>query len=414
MAKGNDVKRNSVTVASVAISVVAFAAGSAHAEADFRINSGYRHESNLFRQSKTLPLAPGERRSDDVFSLGGTATANVSPGNFDAVLQLDAGHEWYHRNPDLNNFNYMAQVGVTRETGGIVGLRVDGLSQRSLSSYADIRTRVRNVQDLQRVRGEFTLPITPDIRLVATPEYTQSQNSASFIKLNDFRQYGTGVGLGWYSPIGNSVAVVVSRSYTDGLNDRQVTLANGTTANARIDLVDTGVSVRLRYAPSILTSIEANVGVVHRNDRSILNNNYTGPSGEIILRYEPRASLKFSLTAGRRLEAQSYIFVDSVRSDYVSAAVTAQVLDRLTLNGRMDVGNRQFRYDPIAQIVDGRRERTFRLTGAADYRVLDRVMLGGRVGYDQRRSNLLFGDYKAVTVAATASVAFGNRKSTVF
>lgn len=414
--KGNIVKIRSGAVASVAISVAVLAASSAHAEADLRLNGGYRHESNLYRQSKALTDLTGDRRADNVYSLGGTVTADASPGNFDTVLQLDAGHEWYDRNPNLNNFNYTAQVGVTRETGGIVGLRLDALSQRSLSSYADVRTRVRNVQDLQRVTGEFTLPITPEFRLVANPEYTQSQNSASFIKVNDFRQYGVGVGVGWFSPIGNSVAVTVSRRYTDGLNDRFVPISDTSTVTSRIDLVDTGVAVRLRYAPSILTMIEANVGIIRRDDRSILNNDYTGPSGEVVLRYEPRASLKFSLTTGRRLEAQSYVFVDSVRSDYAAAAVTAQVLDRLTLNGRVDVGNRLFRYDPLAQtiLVQNRKERTFRLNGAADYRLFDRVMLGGRVGYDQRRSNIEFGDYKAMTIAATVSVAFGNRKSTVF
>lgn len=414
--KGKNVTRKSGAVASVAISVAVLAASAAHAEADFRINSGYRHESNLFRQSKDLPRVAGESRADNVVSLGGTVTADIHPGSFDALLQLDAGHEWYDRNPNLDNFNYSAQAGITRETGGIVGLRLDALSQRSLSSYADIRTRVRNVQDLQRVTGEFTLPITPEFRLVANPEFTQSQNSASFVKINDYRQYGVGVGVGWFSPIGNSIAVTVSQRYTDGLEDRRIPVEDGTLVSSRIDLVDTGVAVRLRYAPSILTMVEANVGIIRRNDRSVLNNNYTGPSGEVTLRYEPRASLKFSLSAGRRLEAQSYLFVDSVRSDYAAGTVWIQVLDRLALNGRVDVGRRVFRFDPLAGtiVTQNRNERTFRLNGSADYRIYDRIMLGGRVGYDRRSSNLQFGGYEAVTVAATASIAFGNRQSTVF
>jgi len=410
------VNTRSVAIASVAISVAALASGSAHAEADFRINSGYRHESNLFRQSKALTDQTGERRSDSVFSLGGTVTADVQPGQFDAQLQVDAGHEWYQHNPNLDNFNYSAQLGVTRESGGIVGLRLDALSRRSLSSYADIRARTRNVQDLQRITGEFTVPITPEFRIVANPEYTQSENSATFVRVNDFRQYGTGIGLGWFSPIGNSVAVTIARRYTDGLRDRIIQVPDAPAANSRIDLVDTELGVNLRYAPSILTMIEANVGIVHRNDRSILDNDYTGPSGEVTLRYEPRASLRFALTAGRRLEAQSYVFVDSVRSDYVSGSVTAQVLDRLTLNGRVDYSTRLFRFDPLAGgvVTQSRKERLTRIEGRGDYRILDRIVLGGRLGYERRRSNVTFGEYKAMTVAATVSVAFGNRKSTVF
>jgi hypothetical protein len=412
------VKTRSGAVAVVAISVAALAAGSAQAEVDLRVNSGYRHESNLFRQSKALPNADQQSgsRSDDVFSLGGTVTAEVNPGNFNTVLQLDAGQEWYRRNSALNNFNYTAQAAVTRETGGIVGLRLDALSQRSLSSYADIRTRLRNVQDLQRVTGEFTLPITPDIRLVANPEFTQSQNSADIVKVNDFRQYGTGVGVGWFSPIGNSIAVTVSQRYTDGLSDRTIPVSETQSVLSRINLVDTGVGVKLRYAPSVLTSIEANVGIIRRNDRSVLNNDYTGPSGEVILRYMPRDSFRVSLTAGRRLEAQSYIFIDSVRSDYAAATVVAQVMDQLTLNGRLDIGWRIFRYDPLSQLpqLTDRRERLFRLAGGAEYRLLGRLLLGARAAYDQRRSNIALGGYKAMTIAATASVAFGNRKATVF
>lgn len=409
-------KTGSVAIASVAISVAALASGAAHAEADFRINSGYRYESNLFRQSRALTDQLGERRSDSVLSLGGTVTADVQPGQFDAQLQVDAGHEWYRHNSDLDNFNYSAQLGVTRESGGIVGMRIDALSRRSLSSYADIRTRVRNVQDLQRITGEFTLPITPEFRIVATPEFTQSKNSSSFVNINDFRQYGSGIGLGWFSPIGNSVAVTISRNYTDGLRNRLIQVPDSLPVNSPIDLVDTELGVNLRYAPSILTMIEANVGIVRRNDRSILDNDYTGPSGEVTLRYNPRASLGFSLTAGRRLEAQSYVFVDSVRSDYVSGNVTAQVLDRLTLAGSVDYSTRVFRYDPLAGgvLTQDRKERLWRIEGRADYRLLDRIMLGGRVGYEHRNSNVAFGGYRAMTVAATASFAFGNRKSTVF
>jgi hypothetical protein len=172
----------------------------------------------------------------------------------------------------------------------------------------------------------------------------------------------------------------------------------------------------LRYAPTVLTMVEANVGIVRRNDRSILDNDYTGPSGEVTVRYEPRASLRFSLTAGRRLEAQSYVFVDSVRSDYAAGSVTAQVLDRLTLNGRVDLSRRRFRFNSLQDTVvpEDRKERLMRLEGRADYRVLDRLMLGARTGYERRWSNLQFGEYKAMTIAATASIAFGNRQSTVF
>lgn len=388
--------------------LVLFGTGAARAEYVASVGVGYRHEDNLFRLSKPVSRALNLPRSDNAFSVTANGDVDFHPGDFDVTLSGTVGHEWYDRNSDLDNFFYRAEANVARAPGASVGFNLNARTDRRLSSFADVRSQQRNIQTLHRISNETTFPITPDIRLVLQPDYVESQNSSRQNKVNDFRQYGGGVGIGYYSPLGNSVALTVSRRYTDGLEDRPV-LVGGGLVNSKINLVDTGINLRVRYAPSVITSISADLSYIDRKDRSVLGRDYKGPAGSVTIDYRPRESLSAALTVGRRLDAQSFLFVDSIRTDFIDVSGRAIVADRVRAEASASYYRRRYNFDPtFAPTLIDRRDKTLRLTAGLGYRLFDHIDLGVSGAYERRRTNFVNEDYSAKSVQLTASYTFGS------
>jgi hypothetical protein len=381
----------------------------ANAEIQVEAGGGYRYEDNLFRLPSGASTIPGVQKSDRIASVQGQVDADFHPGDFDGTLTATAAHDWYARNSLLNNFNYSLGVNVQRKPGATVGLSLNVESDRRLSSFSDITSRIRNIQSVQRFDGQVTFPITADLRVVALPQFYRSTNSSSQINLNDYNQYGGGAGIGYYSSIGNSIAITVSRRHTDGLRDR-FAVVNGAIENANIDLDDTSVDLRVTYRPGAFTQIDGVISYINRNDKSILNNDYHGPSGHVSVTFAPRSTLRATAEVGRNLDTQSYLFVDSVRSDYVTGSIDAIILDNLQAGVRADYQHRRFAYDPLLALGAGNRiENITRFTASLSWLAFDRLRLGVNGYHEHRSANYLFGNYSANAVQATATIVFGKR-----
>jgi hypothetical protein len=379
----------------------------AAADVAAQLGASAAYDDNLFRQSRDLPNS-SHGRSDQIYSVNGQINATVTPGDFNGRLQIDAGQNWYAQNPDLDNFNYSVRLGLQRSSLDGIGLSLTGQSERLLSSFADIRSRVRNIQELNQIDAETTVPLTPEIRLVVDPTFTQNTNSSLQVSYNDFRQYGIRAGLGLFTPLGNSVALTATRRYTDGLQPRLVLLADGTSTNSQIDVVDTSVDVKATYHVSPFTSVSAFVSYVERRDRSIFRSNYSGPAGNISITYSPRDTLSVQLTGGRRLETQSFIFVDSVKSDFITFVGYVRVAERFDLNLLADHYRRRYRYGLLVNAGQPFEiDRNYRIDADFGYRVADRLRLGIRATREWRTSTVAFGSFHASAIQASASYVFG-------
>lgn len=400
--------RNSLTyAATIGLLSAGAVATPSQAEVQILAGGGVRHETNLFRLSRDASDRLGLRRSDTIGLAQASLNAVFHPSNFDAQIRLRAGKDWYVRNSNLDNFNYQAELGLTRQTNGTFGFDLQARTDRRLTSFGDIRSRLRNIQKFYRITNSTSYAITPDIRIVLDPAYTQNENSAASLRSSDYRQYGAGVGLGYFSPMGNSVAVTVTRRYTKGLRRRPILLAGGI-VDSRIDVVDNSVDLKLRYDPSIFTSVIGQLSYVKRNDQSVLDNDYHGPSGSITLIYKPRDSLRMRLTAGRRLDSQSYLFIDSVRNDYIDFNVDMKIYGGAVANLGAEYYRRSFDFNPVGGIAGKRVENNFRVTAGIGYLAFKRLDLGASIAQELRSTNIPDGDYGATIFQATANVAFGS------
>ena len=391
---------------SAAFAIIA-TSSSAHAEVQVQAGGGYRYEDNLFRLPKGRSILADGKRSDRIASVNGQIDADFHPDDYDGTLTAVIANDWYARNTRLNNFNYSLGLNVARRPGAKLDIVANAESDRRLSSFTDLTSAIRNIQALQRFSATVTYPISPDIRIVTVPEYQRSTNSSDRLNSNDYNRYGGGVGLGYYSPIGNSIAVTVSRRQTDGIRDRLV-FVGGIVQNAKINIVDTSIDVRLNYRPSTFTTITATVSYVDRNDKSVLNNNYHGPAGNVAFIYEPRETLRAQVDVGRLLDTQSYLFVDSIRTDYVDGSVDAVVADNIQAGLRAAYQRRRFLYDPLSG-QSNRIERIYRFTASVSWLVLERLNLSVSAFHEHRSANYQFGNYNANVVQGTATFVLGKR-----
>ena len=390
----------------------------AFADAYGQVDAAARIDSNVYR----LPggVSPGDGgRSDRIYTLGASGTLTATPGDFVLSADADASYDKYERYDRLDNFNYDLTARAERAPGARIGLAAVVESRRDLSGFATVNLPIRNVQQYTSASATVSLPITPELSIVATPDFAANVNSSDIFKPNDYHRYGGSLGLGYTSPLGNSATLSLGYRETKGLSPRLLVFG-GATLNQPIDLSDTSVELRLRYAFSAITSVQANLSYVWRRDYTVLNRDRSSPFGEVTLDYHPRETFKALLTVGRQQETQDQLFVDSVRSSYVRASAALRVVDRLDVDLSGSLYDRRFAYDPLLVLTNqeslgvlARREQLYRVEAGADYAVWSRISVGARVAYEGRSSAVDAARYDAVIGQLSISFGFGNRPQIV-
>ena len=379
----------------------------AFAEVKASLSADVLHDSNIFRVSDQLSQAEGIKRDDTLMTIQGEANASVNAGQTAIALDARIGHAWYVTNDKLKNFNYDADLAITKTNESFLTYDLHARAEQRLTPFEDLGIPVRNLQRVQHFFGRTTLAITPEFRAVVFPEYLRSTNANAAFRGNDFRQYGAGLGVGYFSPLGNSISFSIARSYTKGLHDRLVS-EGGVTINAPIDFRDTSYDVRIEYSPSVLTKIDAVLSYVDRNNKSVGGRNYSGPAGSVSVTYHPHDRLQAVATVGRRLDSQSYIYVETIRNDYASLGATLALSENMRLGANADYYHRKFTGSPL---VPGNptslRDSTYRFSAFLEQRLFDRLRLKVTGQHERRHADDPLFSYTSTSIRLSAVVAFG-------
>ena len=391
------------------LSCVALIPSAAFAEATYGVEASALFDDNVFRFDDRVATDPGSSRSDRLYSLQGDATASFYPADLEVDVNASGGKTWYDKNSGLDNINYNLASSISRSSGTGVDFDVDLSARRSLSSFDDLHSEIKNIQYLEQATPEVRIPIGAETRIVASGQFIESTSSADALKPNDYQVYGGGIGLGWFTPLGNSVTAQIERRYTEGLHQRLLVLGDGSLATTKINDADTIGSLRIVYSLSPITSFLVNASYVSRDDRSGLSGSYSGPEGDITLTYRPRDSLEVKLSGGRHLASTSLLFIDSIKVDFVSAQIKAIIDDKFKLTLKGDYESRHFRYDPTFDVVGDGADRTFTANAGIEYDLIDRVQLAVDAEHSFRDSRLTLSNFTDTNVML--SVRIGLQKN---
>lgn len=364
-----------------------------------------QYDSNLFRAADDS-VTPGVSR--DERSLIAMAGAEVALGDEEFGGGLDGRlfHQWFDKNSYLDFLGYSLSGNVAKN-GPVVQIALDAKQDRRLSSFSDIRTTQRNLQTLTRLNGDVSVSAFGDWRLMAGGSMTRSSNSAALVESNDFRQIGGRVGIGYYSPLGNILALRFTHLRGKGLNSRLV-LIDGVDQLFRQDFKENGGEVLVKYAPSVATAISARLGYVDRRDDSVFDNDLKGIVARITADWSPRETIRIKLDAGRRLETESYIYADAVKVTYGGISGEADVTPDVTAKAGFQYTRQRFSYDIQAFVpLQGRTEHLKVLSAGIEYQPAQRFGLSLEGSRELRDSNAAGFDYDANVVRLTGLIKFG-------
>jgi hypothetical protein len=369
--------------------------------------SKFQYESNLFRQPTDASVPGARPKSDRLYSALAGLSLTSENETLDAALSASASRTWFDRNGDLDFTGYTLKGHVKKDWTAI-HLTLEGQQDRRLSSFSDIRTSNRNVQTLTLLRGEVGAAVAGDWRVLLGAALTRSVNSASLVETSDYRRVGLKAGFGYYSPVGNAIALQFTHANGRGLNPQTITV-DAMPVFYRQDYTENGVELALLYMPSVATALQLQLGYVDRQDRSAFDNDFSGIIGQASFNWNPRDTLRFTLNAGRRLETESFIYSDSVRVKYAGLAAEGDIDPRITVKAGFQYTEQRYAYDiQVPTPLQQRTEKLKILSGGIDYRPGDRFRLTVEASREMRSANQPGYDYDANVARVTARISIGH------
>lgn len=363
-------------------------------------------DGNLFRLPENgRTLLP--HRGGDVIKL---AQATLGIESIQSALAL-AGHatisrSWFARNGTLDNSGYDVR-GSARYLAARGAIDASGGRARRLVSFEDNRSGSRSIQTIDSASLLLSRAVIGDVRAIAGGGYQRSVNSDPTIALNDYRRINYTIGLGYYSPAGNIVAVQGRMVRSHGLNDRSA-LIGGQTILYRASFVERSIEARLFYAPSVLCQIDGRIGYTRHRDDSAVAGDFGGITGDATLTLSPRRALRMILRGTRQYDTSSGIFSNGVRVGRLAVNATGEATPAVSITLSADRSWRDFRYDVQSTTpLVGRDERISTVGGSIDYHPSSRwrlVLTGNRGERASSDSRLR---YRDTMIALSGTFSFG-------
>jgi len=377
-------------------------AGVAFADINGQISAVDLYDDNLFRAVDGKSF-PGYSRHDDVYTLGGGGTLNLNKEHFQLNATGEVGENWYTKNSFLNSLSYDATVELTGRQK-FVDLDIQAAQSQAQSSFADVRTPLKNLQSLSRTAARVAFTVTSDVRLVFDAKFNRDTNSNAVIAQADYNQPVIGVGAGYFSPSGNSIVLEEQRTYTQGASP-QYFILNNSLFGSKTNFVDDTTMIQLTYAPSAVIGLFAQAGYLQRADNSILHNNTNTPVGLLRLSYTPDSVASMSISAGRQLSSQSYLLSSGITDNY--AKVSPALTFPNGLRASVDFSYDQRNYGVIPQfaaIESNSSDDTIRYSAALSYPILDNYAIAISGYHEERRSSTVLDTYNDNGVMFTLTI----------
>ncbi len=375
----------------VALVLAASRAGLAVADVNGYVSATGSYDDNLFRAPDGVSFL-GVSRSDDLFGLGGGGTFSLTNEHFQLNASGDVGQNWYDRNRFLNSLAYDGTLEFT-ERQKFIDLDVQASENHALSSFADLRTPIKNLQSVTRTAARVGLAATSDVKVVFDVKFNRDTNTNAQIAEADYNQTVIGAGLGYFSPSGNSLVLEELRTYTKGVNLQEF-LINDFLIGSKINYFDDTTMVQLSYSPSPLTTLFAQAGYLRRTDQSIFHNNVTAPVGALRFSYRPDTVVEIDISAGRQLASQSYLIVEGITDSYIKANPSFRFPNGLKASFDFNYDHRSYGLLPEFGLNSGRTtDQSMRYDATLSYQILDNYQIALSGYHEERHSDTLFDTY---------------------
>ena len=346
----------------------------AGAENGATLSVGGLHDGNIFMlPAGSQPTQGGCRQDNGGFAQAALALnfgdKSVVPGqtprSWTGSVQSAVMRTQYACNTRLNNTAANGSLSLLSPALGPFDLALTPSIRHHLAPFSEIGSGSIDVQTLTQLQGRAELRVTPDLRAIFDPSLALSRNTAANLKSSNYDHSTLGAGLGYFSPLGNSIAVVASVARIQGTATQIETLGASQT-DLRINSRERKIEARLVYDPTVFTQINANIGYAMRRDlRAIpaaygyLRYNYRGLVGDVSLGFTPGERFRFGVYAARKLASQTNVLINGTRTDMLTGTFSKLLGRDITLNGKAGFVWMHERSDQIATPGPVKTDRVF-------------------------------------------------------
>jgi len=301
------------------------------------VSIGAGVDDNVFLLADRVEPLSGSCRTDQNGLLGGNFNfgiggeqADVVPRDWQAHAVANAFEMINKCNSSLNSANIAVNSQIVSPQIGPISLKLNGSIQHRRSSFGELYGYYGNIQTTIQTSSEVRFEIWDGISLLVRPQFLDSSNSLAALSSLNYRQWGGEIGLGYFSPIGNAIALTVGREKASGKESDLISV-QGQLLDFRTDLVDDLIALTVHYVPSPIFQISSRIAYAKRVDHGPIPADFKGLVGDFTLTYAPREGMSLKLRAARQLSSQSYLFINGQKTDIVAGEANGLIGRRIAL-----------------------------------------------------------------------------------
>lgn len=358
---------------------------------EFFVDETVTYDSNVFRISRDRDPASflgNSSRSDTrtTTTAGLTFDVPVSQQRLQGGVSLNRNR--YSRFDDLDYSGHDARVTWLWQVGDPLTGQLGYADARRLASFTNFFGRTADLLTARRVFGSAAWMMTPNWRLqggLAEQKFTHDVRRTDNVEVRS----------------ADAALLYVSRAENSiGIDWRQEHGTFPQVAGSN-DFRHQSVGLRTDWAVSDKSHINARIGLAWRDYERAAQKD--SDATVFSLDYTWRATDKFSLSAVALRDFSPVEDIDSssVLVKSIGLRPRFELTEKILLSANADFSTRDY-----VAAVSNRTDHVRTLGASLSYRPIQSLLLALLVQHEKRSSNIVFGDYSAKVMGATARLSF--------
>lgn len=365
-----------------------------------------RYDDNVFRAPPSVRDTLPQHGADLVTLLDLNASIKKEIGAISTTVQGGLEQTLYADHPSYNALTY--QFGGTASyEAGRGALNITGSHLHELVPFEDTISAQKILHNLTQASLDGSREFFGRVRLVGRVGYLRNDISGATLRGNGVELFSGSVGIGYFSPTGNSVTLEYSQSRSSGLTPSIILTASGP-SEYRANYREYSVVSHIVYQLSGITSLKGNIGYTRHDDRSVLNSDISGLQADISLYWSPTPNLTIASSYRRGFASENRVFSDGVSVTSYSLSATETLFGRVNLGLGASRENRNFRYDLQAPDPSNfsREEKRTRANASISYNIFSKYTATLQYEYSKRTTMRLELPYTDNVIMFTISRSF--------
>ena len=364
------------------------------------------YDSNLFRISKsanTFGVLGTDRRSDTYLTTSAGFNLNIPVSRQRFVGGFAINDVRYDRFRDMSYTGYDGRAVWLWEAGNSLNGQAGYTTNRSLASFINFQTRIRDIVDTQTAFANASYLVNPFIQLRAGVDQLNQQHSDFSRQFQNVEVTGTEGAITYLSRAGNSLGLLL-RNEEGHYPNREVVA--GSTFDNRYTQKSANVVLDWRITPA--SRVSGRIGRVNRDYTQVTQRNFSGTVWRAVYDWTPRDRFSLSTIAQRDISVYEDIRSSFVLVTGIGVHPAYRITEKLKLEGIADTSKRQYLGDPAVELgaLPARSDRVNTLGLTLTWLPLRNVSVIASAVHERRSSSVQFSDYQATILFLRGRIGF--------